>query len=42
MIIYYGGPDGFQQGRRVAFPKEGYGQEHMIADFNSDGWLDIA
>src|SRR5262249_48780459 len=42
LIIYYGGPDGFQRSRRVTLPKEGYSQEHVIADFNRDGWLDIA
>lgn len=42
LIIYYGGSDGFQKSRRVSFPKEGYGQEHLVADFNEDGWLDIA
>jgi len=42
LIIYYGGSDGFHKSHRVSFPKEGYGQEHLVADFNADGWLDIA
>ncbi|MBI1913835.1 MAG: VCBS repeat-containing protein [Planctomycetes bacterium] len=41
LIIYYGGPGGFNKSRRVSIPKEGYGQEHVVADVNDDGWLDI-
>lgn len=41
LIIYYGGPDGFDRSRRTAFPSEGYSQEHLVADLNHDGWLDI-
>ena len=42
LFIYYGGADGFHRDRRVSFPSEGYSQEHLIADLNGDGWLDIA
>lgn len=41
LIIYYGGPKGFEKSRRVAFPAEGYSQEHLVADLNGDDWLDI-
>ena len=39
--IYYGSPDGFTTARRVKLPSVGYAQEHLIADFNADQWLDI-
>ena len=39
--IYYGSPDGFTTARRVKLPSVGYAQEHLIADFNADHWLDI-
>jgi len=42
LILYYGGPDGFPQSRRVALTMDGYAQEHLIADFNRDQWPDIA
>jgi hypothetical protein len=42
LIIYYGSAKGFDKSRRVTLPKEGYSQEHVVADFNRDGWLDIA
>ena len=42
LFVYYGSADGFGREQRVAFPSEGYSQEHLIADLNSDGWLDIA
>lgn len=42
LILYYGGPDGYQQSRRVALALDGYAQEHLVADFNRDQWLDIA
>ncbi len=44
LFIYYGGADGFvaQAGRRVALEMDGYAQEHLVADFNRDQWLDIA
>jgi hypothetical protein len=42
LILYYGGVDGFSQKRRVALTMDGYAQEHLVADFNRDNWLDIA
>lgn len=39
--VYYGSAKGFDRSRRVALPKEGYTQEHVLADCNGDGWLDI-
>lgn len=42
LYIYYGSAKGFDRSRRVALPKEGYTQEHVVADLNGDGWLDIA
>ncbi len=41
LFIYYGGADRFHRDRRVKLPKPGYSQEHVVADFNQDGWLDI-
>ncbi len=45
LFVYYGGADGFTSegaGRRVALEMDGYAQEHRVADFNRDQWLDIA
>lgn len=44
LFIYYGGADGYVSaaGRRVALEMDGYAQEHLVADFNRDQWLDIA
>lgn len=42
LFVYYGSADGFHREQRVAFPSDGYSQEHLIADLNADGWLDIA
>lgn len=45
LFIYYGGADGFtssKPGRRVALSMDGYAQEHLVADFNRDHWVDIA
>lgn len=44
LFIYYGGVDGYvpAAGRRVALEMDGYAQEHLVADFNRDQWLDIA
>lgn len=45
LIIYYGGPEGFtsqKPGRRVVLEMDGYAQEHLVADFNRDQWLDVA
>lgn len=42
LIFYYGGPKGFEKARRKILPVEGYAQEHLVADVNRDGWLDVA
>ena len=42
LYIYYGGADGYSPKRRVVLTLDGYAQEHLIADFNRDQWLDIA
>ena len=42
LVIYYGGPDGYPASRRAAIASEGRSTEPVIADFNRDGWLDIA
>lgn len=42
LYLYYGGDDGFSTKRRVVLTLDGYAQEHLIADFNRDQWLDIA
>lgn len=42
LILYYGGADGFPSSRRVPLTMGGYAQEHLVADFNRDGWLDIS
>ena len=42
LCVHYGAADGFDASRRVALSKPGYSQEHVVADFNRDDWLDIA
>ncbi len=42
LFVYYGSPTGYDRSRRVQFDKPGYSQEHVVADLNDDGWLDIA
>lgn len=45
LFVYYGGSDGFSStkaGRRVVLDMDGYAQEHLVADFNGDQWLDVA
>lgn len=42
LIIYYGGSDGFPTSRRKTLSLGGYAQEHLVADFNGDQWLDVA
>ena len=40
LIIYWGGPDGYQEHRKTMLPA--YGANAVsIGDFNGDGWLDI-
>ncbi|MBM4074303.1 MAG: VCBS repeat-containing protein, partial [Planctomycetes bacterium] len=42
LFVYYGGRDGYSLDRRIALELDGYSQEHLVADFNHDNWLDIA
>ena len=39
--VYYGGPAGFSPAARTALPVGGI-RFHTIADFNNDGWIDVA
>jgi len=39
--IYYGGPAGFSSSVRTSLPVGGI-RFHTIADFNGDGWIDVA
>ena len=40
-LIYWGGPDGLSANRKLALPTIG-GQSSVSADFNADGYLDVA
>jgi hypothetical protein len=42
LIIYYGSDKGFELRNRRAVPSRGRSISSLIADFNGDGWLDIA
>jgi len=42
VIIYYGAKDGFDRSRRVAIPAYGRSLSIQLADYDKDGWLDIA
>ncbi len=42
LFVYYGDRGRFPDSRRVTLEKDGYGQEHIVADLNGDGLLDIA
>src|SRR5690625_3231072 len=42
LVIYYGSPDGFLKKNRQAIPSPGRSSSPMVADFDNDGWLDIA
>jgi hypothetical protein len=42
LILYFGAKTGFSRQRRVTREKDGYGQEHLVADLNRDRRLDIA
>jgi hypothetical protein len=42
VIIYYGGKDGFTKRNRVEIPCPGRSLSIQLADYNKDGWLDIA
>lgn len=41
-IVYYGSKEGFDRSNRVEFDCEGRSNTASIADFNKDGWLDMA
>ncbi len=41
-IIYYGSKDGYTRDNRVSFDCDGRSNTATIADFNKDGWLDMA
>jgi hypothetical protein len=42
VIIYYGGKDGFDRSRRVTIPCDYWSLAIQLADYDKDGWLDIA
>ena len=42
VIIYYGAKDGFDRSRRVTIPSNYRSLSIQLADYNKDGWLDIA
>jgi hypothetical protein len=42
VIIYYGGPGGFTRENRKAIPCPGRSLGIQLADYDKDGWLDIA
>lgn len=42
VIIYYGGPEGFTSENRVEIPCSGRSLSIQLADYNKNGWLDIA
>src|SRR5690606_13216728 len=42
LVIYYGSISGIESKNRVAIPCEGRSTSPTIADYNKDGWLDIA
>ncbi len=42
LVIYYGSADGFTADNRVALKNENRTIGTLVADFDNDGWLDIA
>ncbi|MFC1607229.1 FG-GAP repeat domain-containing protein [Candidatus Latescibacterota bacterium] len=42
LVIYYGTANGFDKNHRHAIPCKGRSNSPMIADYDRDGWLDIA
>lgn len=42
LVIYYGSRSGLKSENRVAIPCEGRSTSPTIADYNKDGWLDVA
>jgi len=41
-IVYYGSKEGFTRDNRVSFDCDGRSNTATIADYNKDGWLDMA
>ncbi len=41
-IIYYGSKDGYTRDNRVSFDCDGRSNTATLADYNKDGWLDMA
>ena len=42
LVIYYGSEKGYVPAHRVAIPCDGRSNSPVIADYDRDGWLDIA
>ncbi len=42
LVIYYGSENGYSRSDRVAIPSPGRSGSPNVADYNNDGWLDIA
>lgn len=42
VVIWHGGPEGFLRERRVVLRADGAEGQNVVADFNKDGWPDIA
>ncbi|MBX3288282.1 MAG: VCBS repeat-containing protein [Acidobacteria bacterium] len=42
LVIYYGSENGYSRNDRVAIPSPGRSGSPNVADYNNDGWLDIA
>jgi hypothetical protein len=42
VVVWHGGPQGFLRERRVVLRADGAEGQNVVADFNKDGWPDIA
>ena len=42
LIVYHGGPEGYSRQRRKEIACPGRSLSTVVADFNRDGWLDVA